>query len=139
MAARKLQTPRDLRRAIAALPAASPLTDKFEAARHRRGPERGEVRYATQKQHWLGWLADYEGPGAYGRKNWNRSAAYVYNHIVCPPMLFWLAEGAGVPKAVLLRAASAALGVQPVMSAQCAAIRREIPWPLMQEHLIARS
>lgn len=26
------------------------------------------VGYDTQKQHWLGWLRGYKGPGAYGLK-----------------------------------------------------------------------
>lgn len=25
--------------------------------------------YDTQKEHWLGWLADYDGPGYYGRQH----------------------------------------------------------------------
>src|SRR6476660_1253800 len=98
MAARRLETPADLRKVIERLPVASPLTDKFEAVRAERGPARRDVWYRSQRQHWLGWLGGYDGPGAYARRNWDRSAAYVYNHIVGPPMLFWLGEAAGVPK-----------------------------------------
>jgi hypothetical protein len=29
--------------------------------------------YASQKQHWLGWLGDYASPGAYGRKLFDHS------------------------------------------------------------------
>jgi len=53
--------------------------------------------YATQKEHWLGWLRDYHGPGAYGRRSEiRRDAEYVYNHIVEVEMLLWLIEAAGV-------------------------------------------
>jgi hypothetical protein len=39
--------------------------------------------YKTQKQHWLGWLKEYHGPGAYGRKtSQERDAIYDYNNIV---------------------------------------------------------
>jgi hypothetical protein len=126
MAARPLETLPQLRKLIERLPVASPLTNKFEAARAERGPARRDVWYSSQKQHWLGWLGGYDGPGVYARKKWDRSAAYVYNHVVCPPMLFWLAEAAGVAKETLSRAEDEALAARPVMPAQCAAIRREI-------------
>ena len=54
------------------------------------------VRHATQKQHWLNWLREYDRPGYYKRKTWNHSAEYAYNHIVCPYMLLWLAEASGI-------------------------------------------
>src|SRR5258706_9307900 len=55
------------------------------------------------------WLSEYNGPGAYSRKAWRgRSAEFVYNHIGCPPMLLWLAEVTGLPKAKLLAAKRAA-------------------------------
>jgi len=25
--------------------------------------------YRSQKQHWLGWLTEYSGPGAYGKQS----------------------------------------------------------------------
>lgn len=48
------------------------------------------IWYMTQKEHWLGWLKEYTGPGAYGRKNWKHDAQFVYNHVVCPEMLLFL-------------------------------------------------
>ena len=54
------------------------------------------VWYRTQKEHWLGWLGEYHGPGAYGRApSEERDARFVYNHIVCPEMLLWLIEASG--------------------------------------------
>src|SRR5687768_1490863 len=41
--------------------------------------------YLTQKEHWLGWLSGYDGPGAYGRKGGpHQDAMFAYNHIVEP-------------------------------------------------------
>jgi hypothetical protein len=37
----------------------------------------GEVWYRAKKEHWLGWLGAYDGPGAYERANWNRSPGFV--------------------------------------------------------------
>ena len=131
MAARRLETPAHLRKVIARLPGRFPPDQQSRAE---RGPARRDAWYSSpQKEHWLGWLGGYDGPGAYARKKWDRSAAYVYNHVVCPPMLFWLAEAAGVPKDTLMRAEDEALAAQPVMPAQCAAIRNEIPWVLVRE------
>ena len=30
--------------------------------------------YRSQEEHWRGWLADYDGPGYYNRKDCNRSS-----------------------------------------------------------------
>ena len=72
-----LVTPSELRVAIAQLPAHQPVTERYEAALRARQPTRAS--YPTQKDHWLGWLADYSGSGFYHRANWNRSARFVYN------------------------------------------------------------
>ena len=65
------------------------------------------VWYQTQKEHWLGWLREYEGPGAYGRKpNQSRDAKFAYNHVVCPEMLLWLIEAAGVRQELVTGARS---------------------------------
>src|SRR6266568_1474255 len=61
--------------------------------------------YKTQKEHWLGWLRAYHGPGAYGRQTTKtRDAKFAYNHIMEPRMLLWLVEAAGV-KSELVTAA----------------------------------
>ena len=43
------------------------------------------------KDHWVGWLREYTGPGYYGRKNPDRDARFIYNHLNSPPMPIWLA------------------------------------------------
>ena len=84
--------------------------------------------YRTQKEHWLGWLREYRGPGYYGREaSTRRDAEFVYNHIVEPRMLVWLIDAAGVePK--LVKAAKPAAVRANAMSAKWAAIRRQVPW-----------
>src|SRR5262245_45052949 len=92
---RSIETPEQLRWVIRRLSPASPVTNRFTAARWKISAwhvARGEtgVWYKTQQEHWLGWLREYSGPGAYGRGNWKRSAEFVYNHIVNPQMLVYL-------------------------------------------------
>jgi hypothetical protein len=86
------------------------------------------VWYTTQKEHWLGWLHDYGGPGAYGRiPGQNRDAKFVYNHIVCPEMLLWVIAAAGV-RQDLVDAARRAYAEGATMMQQSGAIRRCVPW-----------
>lgn len=140
----RIRTPGQLRRAISKLSPASPFTDRFSArwrklGRRRRGQaERKDVWYDTQHEHWLGWLKAYDGPGAYNRSNWHRSAEYVYNHIVNPQMLIYLAEAAGVDRVLLTKAARAALANHISMSAMSSAIRRFIPWSIVASCLTPR-
>ena len=99
-------TPRTLRRHILKLREVQPITESLERALRRRDASGRPTWYRSQKEHWVGWLGEYDGPGFYGRRNWDRSAAFVYNHINCAPMVLWLAEALGIPKTVLRAAAS---------------------------------
>lgn len=119
-----------LMRKIARLPPVLPVTARFERALTKQGSwSREGVWYRSQKQHWTGWLSEYQSPGAYGRKGGdNRDAEFTYNHIVCPPMLLWLAEASGVPQDVLSRAVRDALAASPSLPSKCAAVRRNVPW-----------
>jgi hypothetical protein len=93
--------------------------------------------YETQQEHWLGWLKGYPGPGHYGRMQHNRDARFIYNHIVCPPMVLWLPEALCVPKSLIKRAFNATL-VLPTLASQSGAIRRVLPWQLVEEHLLSQ-
>jgi hypothetical protein len=93
------------------------------------------VWYKSQKEHWLGWLAEYDGPGFYNRQNAKRSAEFVYNHINCAPMVLWLGEAAGISRAKVSEAKRAALSVTRAYSSQCAAIRKIIPWGMIEARL----
>lgn len=97
----------------------------------RRNP-RQAVWYESQKEHWIGWLLDYRSPGAYGRKVVEgRDARFVYNHVVCPDLLLFLAKGSGVSEQRLRAAREAARSAGTTQMAQSAAIRKQIPWELV--------
>ena len=139
--AKVIATPGRLRKLIGGLSPASPLTDKFSAQWRAKEnshaqQERKEVWFSTQQEHWLGWLKGYEGPGGYGRADWNRSAKFVYSHIVNPQMLIYLAEASGLSKTLVQRAATAALDGRLTMASMSAAIRRVIPWEMVEEALL---
>jgi hypothetical protein len=130
-------TPRGLARKIKILQAARPITASYERTLEIRGIWKSEgVWYRSQKEHWLGWLSEYDGPGAYGRKTQRgRSARFVYNHINCPPMLLWLAEATGVRRATVLAAKRSALATGRTRGAHCARIRKVIPWQIVEAQI----
>lgn len=109
----------------------------MERAVHRPGSG-GRTWYETQQEHLLGWLFQYDTEGYYGRKYAGRSAEFFYNHFNCAPGLLWLAEAAGAPRPLLLRAKRAVLAAGKQGSAQSAALRRILPWAavlrLLEEH-----
>ena len=80
-------TPDQLRRRISKLSERQPLTIRLERSLATADPSRRPPWYRSQKEHWLGWLREYDGPGYFGRRDWGRSAEFVYNHVVCPPMV----------------------------------------------------
>jgi hypothetical protein len=95
----------------------------------------GYNNYTTQKAHWLGWLTPNSGTGTYDRSSSpNRTAKDIYNRIVEPKMLLWLAEAAGVDND-LLNAAKEDASKLPKLASQSAAIRRHIPWQTIFEAL----
>jgi hypothetical protein len=130
-------TPRSLSRKIRRLRVGAPITESYARALVARGVWSDEgVWYATQKEHWLGWLSEYDSSGAYGRKTVSgRSAEFVYNHINCPPMLLWLAEAAGVSRRNVLAAKRSALAARRSRGTHCAVIRTAIPWSVIEGRL----
>lgn len=126
-------TTSQLKRRIRRLPARPPVTAQPEAALAKRGtPDTSTERYSSQKEHWLLWLGEYTGMGYYGRQDWNRAADFVYNHIVCPPMVLWVGEASGIDKAIVTKAKNSALRAMPTFPSQSAAIRKLIPWTLIE-------
>jgi len=97
------------------------------------------IWYKSQKEHWLGWLKDYKGKGYYKRTNWKRNAEFIYNHLQCSPMLLWLGEALGVPDLLLHKASEAAKKAGKNDASQCAALRREIPWNIIEEAMKKRN
>ena len=92
------------------------------------------VWYRTQKEHWLGWLRDYSGPGAYDRKNSDRDAKYAYNHIANPGMLLWLITAAGVSSELMLTMGQA-LAATPDARTHVGIIRKHVPWSVVASKL----
>ena len=140
---KSIDSRQQLRTIIAKLSPSSPLTDRFSAEWNRLSKRSGQRErqspwYQTQHEHWLGWLQNYDGPGGYNRKDWNRSARFVYSHIVNPQMLIYLAEGARVSKATISDAVEAALDNRSTMASMSAAIRRVIPWETVEQALLNR-
>ena len=86
------------------------------------------IWYKTQKEHWLGWLSEYDGVGAYGRDaSRKRDAKFAYNHIVNYQMLLWIIQAAGVKK-TLVKLAKSACDQAATMQQKSAAIRKHVPW-----------
>jgi hypothetical protein len=122
-------TPRQFSQKLELLEPHPPFSSRFDVEMPGGKEANARAWYSSQKEHWLGWLAEYDGPGAYGRKSWRgKDAEFVYNHIVNPQMLVWLAEAAGASRQKLLRARRAALESGPRMQAMSAAIRRVFPF-----------
>ena len=92
--------------------------------------------YLTQKQHWIGWLSAYRGPGAYGRKlGTKRDARFAYNHIVEGKMLLWLAEAGGVEPRLVMKAKREAAKGSTLMQ-KAGAIRRVLAWDIVAAVLL---
>lgn len=116
-------TPQQLIRKIRALPERAPHTEALEKLLLKK-----PTWYASQKEHWLGWLSEYGTSGAYGRIGFRNDARFAYNHCGCPPMALWLGEASGVDERLVARAAKLAKQNPGSFSAKCAAIRNVIPW-----------
>jgi hypothetical protein len=92
-------------------------------------------RYKTEKEHWLGWLGDYNGPGYYGRQDSTpRNAKLAYNRIVEVKMLLYLAKASRVSPSRLAKA-RAAERTAPSLQAKSGAVRKVIPWEVVEEAL----
>jgi len=93
------------------------------------------VWYESQKEHWVGWLFNYNSPGAYGRKvTEGRDAKFVYNHVACPEMLIFLAKASGVNAKLVSKAKKVSAATNEQM-AKVAAVRGLIPWSVVVEAL----
>jgi hypothetical protein len=120
-------TPAALLRCIRRLRAHQPLASTYQEHLQEVGAL-APVWYISQKQHWLAWLAEYDGPGFYGRAVTRRTAEFAYNHVVCPPMVVWLGEAAGVSVLRVRMAIEAGLEAGPTLMGQAGAVRRVLPW-----------
>lgn len=135
-----IDTPYQLKRAIKKLRAKHiqfPITTKYENDLRDAALHPQKVWYKNQGEHWQGWLSGYFGGGFYGRKNHKRTAAFVYNHIMCPPMLIWLVESLGFNKNKLQSAINATLKTTKYQK-QCSIIRAAFPWAEIEQSFLQK-
>jgi hypothetical protein len=71
-----------------------------------------------------------------GRSKWSRSAEFVYNHILTPGMLIYIAEAVDIDRELLNTAANAAQASRSIGS-MSRAIRRIVPWRMVRAALLA--
>jgi hypothetical protein len=97
--------------------------------------------YTSQREHWLGWLKEYDGPGAYGRKTHSGiTAKSIYNRVQNSAMLLYLPEAMGVSKKLIKEAFETALKTDLTsMGKQCGVIRKIIPWDVVQEAIESKA
>lgn len=119
----------DLRDLILSLPVRQPVTDEH------RGLDYRSVWYSSQREHIAGWLDQYNGRGAYNRKNPSTSSKAFYGRFKCAPGLLWLAEALGENPATCRRAIAAADDAGPNPASECGAFRKVIPWSRIVELL----
>lgn len=111
----------------------TPITDKFE------GKDKLDfvktAWYEDQGEHWEGWVSEYRGAGFYNRKDNQRSAKFIYNHIMCPPMFLWMAESLGIDKSIVLKATKEALKSEKYQ-VQCRIMREYLSWEMIENAIL---
>jgi len=133
-----IDTPQALLERIELLSPKSPLTDAFAArwSAPSTPPREGALAWSpTLHGHWLGWLAGYDR-GHHGPKEAKRSAEFVYNHILSPQMLIYLAEAVGLSSRRLELATTAALADTTSLATMTGAIRKVVSWRTVERALL---
>lgn len=108
----------------------TPLTLDYEAKLRELNLHPQKTWYKDQGEHWVGWLSGYRGGGFYGRKNNKRTAEFIYNHIMCPPMFIWLAENLELDKSLIETAIKESLKSNKYQT-QCKIIRDQLTWKMI--------
>lgn len=114
-----------------------PMTEAYEDKLRGKGQHLKEIWYTSQGEHWEGWLGEYNGGGFYGRKDHNRTAEFTYNHIMCPPMLIWLAETVGIDENTIANAIKDSLATDKYQE-QCGVIRKAIGWSEIEKAILSK-
>jgi hypothetical protein len=86
------------------------------------------------KHAWVNWLSSYADEGDHPQRA-QRDASFIYNHWWDAPIFIWLAEASGVDKERVQRAAKIIAASSGNTTTQAAAIRRILPWHLVEKHL----
>ena len=78
-------TPKGLARKIMKLPATRPITGDYERSLLSSIVSKSDgVWYKSQKEHWLGWLTEYDGSGAHNRKTQRGRSAQFDLQLILP-------------------------------------------------------
>jgi hypothetical protein len=113
----------------------TPITDRFDDDLiSKYGDNQSGISHKNQGEHWIGWLNGYKGAGFYNRKDNKRSPEYIYNHVMCPQMIVWLAEVSGLTNELLDNATKEALKSEKYQT-QCAVLRKHISWSKIMDSL----
>ena len=131
-----------LLRYIAGYPATPPRTIALEQE-IRIGTGFHGKWYRSQKEHWLGYVGYKRAQWAAQGKNYDlEKAKSHWSHTHCFPMLFWLAECAGVDSDILGGAEMAARRVAAVIGSDHPShgkVAREVlPWSLVQRAILSK-
>jgi hypothetical protein len=99
--------------------------------------------YGSQKEHWLGYVGYKRALWAAQGKNYDlEKAKSHWSRTHCFPMLFWLAECAGVDSDTLRRAEVAARRVASVIGSDHPshgkAAREVLPWSLVEQAILSK-
>ena len=90
-----------------------------------------DIKRATRKHYSSGEKIRnvLDGQAGYGRTDAAQSKGrYIYNHIQCAPMLFWLAEALECESALLKAAYNDVTATNTKGARQCAALRDHLGW-----------
>jgi hypothetical protein len=110
------------------------LIERLPADKEVPSGTQGYSRYHTQKAHWLGWLTKKPGAKYFRQDAPKRGAKFVYNHIMEPKMLLWLISASGLQIELVEQAKEASLNKKS-MASSCAAIRKVVPWQILEMYL----
>jgi hypothetical protein len=112
--------------AVHRLSASTPEADKLPTS------------YPSHQDHWVRWLEEYNGPGYYGRQDWDRDARFVYQHLNNPEMIIWINEAAGEDRATIEEAVAVLRRAGKRRQTTAAAVRAVLPWSRTAELLFGR-
>lgn len=84
--------------------------------------------YDSHKDHWIGWLREYEGPGYYGRKYTDRDARFIYEHVQNVGMIVWINEAVGIERGHCMQARLRSIETGGRVASQTAAARKVLSW-----------
>ncbi len=129
----------DLKQIITACPGHLPRTDALEQ-RIQIGVGFHNKWYRSQKEHWLGWIVFQEYKAQMSQRELSSIPAKErWRGLNCIPMMFWLAEAAGVHTDLLAEAEAIAEMEAVAKTFDCPqhgkAMRKVLPWPILETAL----